>query len=193
MDHMIDTGIPGPVQHPWDYSFKGFEREIAHARCLSLFARGTYLQYWQQCLDAQVGTDIGQPDASIVQAFNAWWPIGKPELSSWGLEEFFCLMANWEPVKPEDKTFIRRWLERMTSADSADALLGDPEARELIRRHEEKKRPGKRRLCGGPYLDAWTIPTDKIERSGVTGNYELTFRAWHASRIADDIVKGLGR
>jgi hypothetical protein len=98
---------------------------VEHARHLSLFAKGTTLQYYRTLIEKKRAEDAGA-DA----AFSAWWEAAHEDLRTWDLNAFFRLVAAWGADRRplHDRAFLRNWIARCVKARSGDEALRDADA-----------------------------------------------------------------
>jgi hypothetical protein len=160
------------------------DRVAEQARLLSLFARGTTLQYHRMIIEKK-----GLDDAGAGAAFIAWWEFARDELRKWDVNSLFELVASWDadrrPLK--DRAFLREWITSCVGASSGRKALDDRTAQTIIARREDHIRPGKQRLRVKFQLDSWQMlgsyPTDVF--------YQLQYRHPVGQRFAHDIAHGL--
>jgi hypothetical protein len=173
---------------PWDIPAlpENTAKVVEHARRLSLFARGTTLQYYRMLIEKK-----GVEDAGADAAFSAWWEAAHEDLRTWDLDAFFRLIAEWgadrRPV--QDRAFLRNWIACCVKARSGDEALRDADARRVIAEREHHVRRGKERLRVKFQLDSWQ-PLNNYH----PGNfYQLEYRHSVGRQFAEDIVDGLAR
>ena len=181
------SGLDG-IDWPWEVPELPAKtaRIVEEARRLSLFARGTTLQYYRLLLEKK-----GEEDTGADRAFLAWWESAHEDLAAWDLDAFFALVRSWDadrrPV--HDRAFLGDWIARCVAARNGSEALHDPEARAVIRRREDHVRPGKQRLRVKYQLDAWQPFRDY----GVGQLYQLGYRHPVGRQFAEDITDGLRR
>jgi len=155
-----------------------------HARKLSLFARGTTLQYHRMLIEKKKDEDTGAADA-----FGEWWKRAHSDMGSWDLEAFFALIRRLNVVpRSTDRSFFKDWIERCVSSRTSKAALDDTASRVLIAGREDRVRPGKQRLRVKYQLDAWGQPPYRADEI-----YLLRYRHQVGRVIAGDIAEGLRR
>jgi hypothetical protein len=158
---------------------------VEHARLLSLFAKGTTLQYYRMLIDKK-----DEEDAGAAEAFEAWWTKARDDLGRWNIEAFFALIQSWGADRRPlfDREFIKGWVTRCVAGRSGQKVLDDPETRRIIGVREDRVRPGKQRLRMAHYLQTWQQPSfsrhDDI--------YQLGYRHQVGRRFAQDIADGIG-
>ena len=161
------------------------ERAVDHARRLSLFARGTTLQYHWMLIEKK-----GEDDTGAAEAFSAWWDAACADLAGWNLDDFFAHLQRWganrRPV--HDREFLSAWIARCAGAASGTAALHDRAARAIVQQREDRVRPGKQRLRVAYQLDAWQLPTYRAD-----DYYQLSYRHPVGRQFAEDIADGLLR
>jgi hypothetical protein len=176
------------IRWPWDIPAlpEHTADVVQHARRLSMFARGTTLQYYRLLIEKK-----GVDDAGAGDAFAAWWDEAHDDLGEWDLEAFFRLIAAWGANRrPHDRAFLGSWITRCVAADSGKRALDDPEARRIIAGREAQVRHGKERLRVKYQLDSWGQPPSGYH-AGVL--YQLDYRHSVGRQFAQDIVDGLSR
>lgn len=176
------------LSHPWDIpTLPAHTRDVVdHARRLSLFARGTTLQYYRMILEKKREQDTGAGEA-----FVAWWEAAHADLANWKLDDFFALVRGWGADKRPlpDRVFFKQWIARCATARSGEETLHDPAARAIIAEREKRIRPGKERLKVKYQLDAWK-PMSNYEIGKL---YHLSYRHHVGEQFAQDIADGLER
>ena len=170
----------------WDIPFLPGETEKAatHARLLSLFARGTTLQYHRMLIEKR-----GEEDPGASEAFVAWWERARDDLAKWDIDAFFALLQKWgeDRRRERDRQFITGWIERCIDGRNGQALLDDSTARKIISGREDHVRPGKQRLKVKYQLDSWRLmPAYRLEEI-----YQLGYRHSVGRQFAQDIADGL--
>lgn len=179
-------GLEG-LEHLWDIPALPKETALAvgHARRLSLFARGTTLQYHRMLIEKKGATDTG-----AAEAFVSWWDYAKDDLDTWDVDAFLVVIQRWNAApRPRDREFMKDWIARAVAAKSGQQALDDVAARTIIARREDYVRPGKQRLRGGLQLDSWSplssYPDDVF--------FQLEYRHRVGRTFAQDIAEGLDR
>jgi hypothetical protein len=177
------------IRWPWDIpALPKHTADVAqHARRLSMFARGTTLQYYRLLIEKKGAEDAGAGDA-----FAAWWDGAHEDLRDWDVEAFFRLIGTWGANRRplHDRAFLVNWIARCIAADSGKQALDDPEARRIVAGREAQVRRGKERLRVKYQLDSWGQPPGGY-RPGVL--YQLDYRHSVGRQFAQDIVDGLSR
>jgi hypothetical protein len=157
---------------------------VMHARCLSLFARGTVLQYHRMLIERRA-----VPDPGVLDAFERWRNLALAPLRNWNLDAFLSVAIQLRGLRGGDTKFITEWHERVLSTPSGKALLNDNRARGLIEWREHAMRRGKARLQSKYHLELWTPPVNYLNDSG----YQLFYRHRTGHQFAKDILEGLTR
>ena len=176
------------ITNVWDVPDLPVETQVTvdHGRKLSLFAKGTTLQYHRMLIEKKGAEDPGAADA-----FAAWWEAAQGELASWDIDDFFAHIRRWDanrrPV--QDSEFLREWIRRCTAATSGPAALNDETARAIIRRREDRVRPGKQRFKVKYQFDSWRM----LPRYRPEDLYQLRYRHPQGLQFAEDIADGLLR
>jgi hypothetical protein len=193
--HMVnlaeDQALSGLKEIRWPWDIPDLPEHTAdavqHARRLSMFARGTTLQYYRLLVEKK-----GAEDGGAGEAFAAWWDEAHEDLRKWDVEAFFRLIEAWEANRRplHDRTFLGNWIARCIAAGSGKQALDDPEARRIIAGREAHVRRGKERLRVKYQLDSWEQPPGGY-RPGVL--YQLDYRHSVGRQFAQDIVDGLSR
>ena len=177
------------IKWPWDIPAlpDHTANVVDHARRLSMFSRGTTLQYYRMLIEKK-----GIQDAGAGDAFAIWWETAHEDLRAWDVEGFFRLIGGWGADRRplHDRAFLRNWIARSASADSGKQALDDPEARRIIAGREGQVRRGKERLRVKYQLDSWQQPPGGY-RAGIL--YQLDYRHSVGRQFAEDIVDGLSR
>ena len=159
---------------------------VDHARKLSLFAKGTTLQYHRMLIEKK-----GAEDPGAAEAFAAWWEAAQGELASWDIDDFFAHIRRWDanrrPV--QDSEFLREWIGCCTAAPSGPAALNDETARAIIRLREDRVRPGKQRFKVKYQFDSWRM----LPRYRPEDLYQLRYRHPQGLQFSEDIADGLLR
>lgn len=161
---------------------------VDHAQCLSLFARGTTLQYYQLVIEARERAGLSAPGDIVGRVFNLWWGDAWRLLASWTPTQMATLpgvLSGLRGGRYPDLRFMQEWLARLKAASSAEALLGDAEARCCIRDRELAVKPLKARLRHRKHLEQWRV--EKIPEL----TYQLDFRHPFGSRFVADMLDGL--
>ena len=174
------------IEHAWDVpGLPPNTRQVtAHARRLSLFARGATLQYHRMLIEKK-----GEEDTGAAEAFTAWWEFARDDLAAWDLDDFFSHIQRWDANRRplHDREFLNRWRERCLGARSAAAALDDKSMRAIIQLREDRVRPGKQRLRVRYQLDSWQmLPSYRADV-----HYQLAYRHPVGRRFAEDIADGL--
>jgi hypothetical protein len=175
------------LEHLWDIPALPTATAAAadHSRRLSLFARGTTLQYHRMLIEKKKVVDTG-----AAEAFVAWFEYAQDDLARWDVDAFLALIQQWNAApRSRDREFIKEWIARAVAAKSGQQSLDDAAARTIIGRREDYVRPGKQRLRGGLQLDSWnplsSYPDDVF--------FQLEYRHRVGRTFAQDIAEGLDR
>jgi hypothetical protein len=175
------------IKHLWDIPALPGQTaaEADHARRLSLFARGTTLQYHRMLIEKKKLTDSGAGEA-----FVSWWAHAREDLATWDTDAFFGLIKRWGADRrpKQDREFIGGWIARCVVAKSASQALDDVDARRIIAAREANVRRGKERLRVKYQLDSWRMPASYP----VNVFHQLGYRHNVGRQFAEDIAKGLG-
>jgi hypothetical protein len=175
----------------WPWDIPALPRHTAdvvqHARRLSMFSRGTTLQYYRMLIEKK-----GVDDEGAAEAFDAWWEPAHEDLRSWNLDAFFHVIDSWGANRrpAQDRAFLRDWIARCVSARSGRQALDDAEARRIVAGREGQVRRGKERLHVKYQLDSWEQPPSGY-RPGLV--YQLDYRHSVGRQFAQDIADGLSR
>jgi hypothetical protein len=175
------------IDYPWDIPGlpDATAHVVRHARCLSLFARGTTLQYHQMLLERK-GLDASGPGDAFVE----WWEGAHDALAKWDLEQFFAIVSGWDADKRPvaDRAFLRNWVARCAKGRTGKVVLEDTDARAAIAEREDRVRPGKQRLRVKYQLESFQGEANYNAR----GLYQLDYRHRVGRQFAQDILEGLG-
>lgn len=182
--------------YPWEAPYPdSLSETVHHARLLSMFIKGTTLQYYHMLVEARRKCLLPAPEYSFLEIFGDWWKVVRRELKSWDLDRFFALLRLLHADRA-DRTFFEAWRTACVSAKDAKTLLHDDVAQGHIADREWQKRPRKRRLIGGEQLRNWK-PPDSLETVEFTDPqhlpYWLSFRSRIGCTFVREIVAGLER
>jgi hypothetical protein len=156
-----------------------------HARCVSLFARGAVLQYYELLLNRRETLGLARGSADMRAGFSAWWTEARDRLRRWEPTELRSLLLSWGKIpRPADMAFIEAWRGRLLAAATANALFDDTAARKLIAEREHQQRPRKGRLRSRTHLLQWRPPARNDHL------YQLDYRHPVGFQFAKDIVAG---
>lgn len=161
---------------------------VTHAQCLSLFSRGTTLQYYQLLIEARDRAGMKSPGDIVRPVFAAWWSTASSVLASWRPEQMATLPDIATGLRHErypDLQFMAEWLARFRVATSAEMLLEDEAARRHVRGRELAVKPLKARLKHEKHLRQWDV--SKVKDTA----YQLDFRHPVGSRFVAEILDGL--
>jgi hypothetical protein len=194
--HLIRLGNASTFDYPWEVPCPdGLRRAVTHARCLSVFAKGATLVYYQLLIEAREAAGITPPVYDLLGPFTVWWTIARDELRGWDLGDFFQLMHGLSAVRPRDREFFDEFHANVLRSGSASDLLHGEAGRRLVRTREKTKRPRKARLAGGDHLRQWD-PPESLEQAGLTNPahipYWLNYRSGIGGIFVREIVRGLG-
>lgn len=189
LSHMLSQRLVG-ITWPWDCPkiSRDLEVWLSHAKKMSLFVRGATLQYYSLLIEAL--DRAGNPDLKDIVApiFEKWWHEARHELKNWNTNEFVTVptVASAMRLGPKgDRWFIESWLGRLVSASSANALLVDQQASELIREREIRIKPAKARLKYPKHLKQWNL-----NRVG-DSVYQYNYRHNIGARFVEEILEGM--
>lgn len=191
LSHLLDHGAKSrdaQVDFPAPWEVPGLPANlrhvIGHARLLSLFARGAWLQYHALLFDKRRTKDPGTQ-----QAFEAWWVGARGDLLAWDLKDFSALPCVSRARRPGDVVFLDDWRNAICSQRTARLAYHDESARDCLRQRERAIRGHKARLKSPFHLRTWLAP----EKYNPDDSYMLSFRHFVGTRFALDIVAGLRR
>jgi hypothetical protein len=175
---------------PWDLGTEALSprlrEDIGHARLFSLVMEGAALLYNRLLAEASAthfassdtvrvdryGTAIGRWAAEMV--------ADEAALAAWNLDELWRRLLDLDPgISFRAREFSTRWIERARLAPGG--VLGDPQARELIRMRERQTKGALARLHNERALERW---------SGASSPGRLTYRWDQAKGIVTDILRG---
>ena len=191
LSHMLAHRLVG-IQWPWDCPKPSRDLEVWlwHARNMSLLVRGATLQYYALLIEALDKLGIQKATNSVQPVFEQWWTEARGPLREWSTSEFVTVPTVASALRSGirgDRWFIDGWLERCVAASTAEALLSDEKARDLIRERERRVKPAKARLKYEKHLKQWT--PDRV-REGV---YQFNYRHGIGSRFVSEILDGMER
>jgi hypothetical protein len=191
LSHMLANRLVG-IQWPWDCPKPS--RELAvwlwHAKNMSLLVRGATLQYYALLIEEQDKLGIRKATNAVQPVFEQWWDEARGPLKSWSTSEFVTVPTVASALRPGnrgDRWFIDGWLERCVAASTAEALLSDKTAKDLIRERERRVKPAKSRLKHEKHLKQWK-PARVSE-----GVYQFDYRHNIGSRFVSEILDGMER
>lgn len=191
LSHMLTHHLVG-FQWPWDCPKPSRELAVwlGHARSMSLFVRGATLQYYALLIEEQDKLGIRKATNAVQPVFEQWWTEARVPLKNWSTSEFVTMPTVASALRPGnrgDRWFIDEWLARCAAASTADALLSDKKARDLVRERERRVKPAKSRLKYQKHLKQW-MPARVSE-----GVYQFDYRHRIGARFVSEILDGLER
>jgi len=191
LSHMLAHRLVG-IQWPWDCPNPSRELAVwlGHARNMSLLVRGATLQYYALLIEEQDKLGIRKATDVVQPVFEQWWAEARGPLKNWSTREFVTVPTVASALRPGnrgDRWFIDGWLERCVAASTAEALLSDKAARDLIRDRERRVKPAKSRLKYEKHLKQWK-PARVNE-----GVYQFDYRHSIGSRFVSEILDGMER
>ncbi len=191
LSHMLGHRLVG-IQWPWDCPKPSRQLAVwlGHARNMSLLVRGATLQYYALLIEEQDKLGIRKATNAVQPVFEQWWAEARGPLKSWSTSEFVTVPTVASALRPGnrgDKWFIDGWLERCVAASTAEALLSDKTARDLVRERERRVKPAKSRLKYEKHLKQW-----KSARVS-EGVYQFDYRHSIGSRFVSEILDGMER
>lgn len=189
LSHMLARRLED-IRWPWDCPKPSRELEVWlwHARNMSLLVRGATLQYYALLIEELDKLGIQQTKDSVQPIFEQWWAEARGPLKKWSTSEFVTVPTVASALRPGnrgDRWFIDAWLERCLAASTANTLLNDEKARELIRERERRIKPAKSRLKHEKHLKQWT--PDRV-RDDV---YQFDYRHRIGSKFVSEIIDGM--
>jgi hypothetical protein len=188
--HMLDLceqGQPARIER-WNYTWDVPHQPVAlrtisdHAKCLSLLARGTTLQY-----HALLFIKRRQADKGTREAFEAWWPVAVQHLPDWDVAELLKQPFLMASVRSHDLAFLTGWRDIVCNANSATQAYSSEKARKLICEREARIRLAKARLRSAYHLKTWEAPKRYFDGDLFT----LTYRHPTARVITRELVAGM--
>jgi hypothetical protein len=198
ISYLLEHLPAAPFRYPWDVKPPpSLIKYVDHARCFSMLSRGATLQYFYLLQEERKVRGIGQPSCDYAEVFARWWKATLHDLQNWKVDEFLDIAASLKALRrPNDRTFIKNWLEVNLGATSDQEMWLNAEAHTLIRQREKITRPNKARLHHTEYLQRWkplTI-TDvaTIAADDDLVRFGLDYRAWIGSIFVQDIMTALG-
>jgi hypothetical protein len=103
---------------------------------------------------------------------------------AWDRAAFWALLAEQGMVPIRTRSFVDTWLDMTLLGPGAPELAPNQEARTLVREREGLLKGERSRFKSQRHRELW---------SGAAGTSQLDYRWPVASRIANDIIRGLGR
>jgi hypothetical protein len=189
--HLLDAERP-EVPFPWAAPRPAAELAtyLEHAKALALFARGATLQYYALLLEARGRAHLPVPELGVEAAFESWWLEARKPLCDWDPQALATLPRVNDALRHGDRgdiAFFRGWLARLSNHPSATALLGDADARALVRKRELDVKPAKARLKHRRHLEQWHTQGlgDQL--------YGIEYRHGIGTRILAEVLVGLER
>jgi len=191
LSHMLAHRLVG-IPWPWDCPKPSRELAVwlGHARNMSLLVRGATLQYYALLIEEQDKLGIRKATNVVQPVFEQWWTEARGPLKNWSTREFVTVPTVASALRPGnrgDRWFIDGWLERCVAASTAEDLLSDKTARDLIRERERRVKPAKSRLKHEKHLKQWK--PDRVSE----GVYQFDYRHSIGSRFVSEILDGMER
>jgi len=191
LSHMLKYRLIG-IDSPWDCPklTEGLAAWLGHARNMSLLVRGATLHYYALLIEERDRRGIEEATNVVPPIFEEWWAVAKETLKVWRTSEFVTVPTVGSALRPGnrgDRWFIEGWLERCVTASTAEALLSDEKARDLIRERERRVKPAKSRLKHEKHLKQWK--SDRVSK----GVYQFDYRHQIGSRFVMEILEGMER
>jgi hypothetical protein len=162
---------------------------LGHAEALSLLARGATLQYYALVLAARDGAKLEVPELDVAASFERWWDAARTKLRAWNPHDLLVLAHVAEGLRPGERgdvAFFVRWIGRLSACSSPRAMLGDRDARELVRRRELDVKPTKARLKHRRHLEQWRAPKLGSE------TYGIEYRHGIGTSVLREVLEGTG-
>jgi len=189
LSHMLSQRLVG-ITWPWHCPkiSRDLDVWLSHAKKMSLFVRGANLQYYSLLIEALDRSGNPHSKDIVTPIFEQWWHEARHELKSWNTNEFVTVPTVASALRPGpkgDRWFIDGWLGRLVSASSANALLADRQACQLIREREIRIKPAKARLKYPKHLKQWS--PDRVGDSV----YQYNYRHNIGARFVDEILDGM--
>lgn len=191
LSHMLKHRLVG-IDWPWDCPklSECLAVWLGHARNMSLLVRGATLQYYALLIEERDRRGIENAITVVQPIFERWWAMAREPLKKWRTSEFVTVPTVGSALRPGnrgDRWFIDSWLERCVAASTAEALLSDEKARNLIRERERRVKPAKSRLKYEKHLKQWK--SDRV----IEGVYQFDYRHRIGSRFVSEILDGMER
>ena len=191
LSHMLAHRLVG-IPWPWDCPKPSRELAVwlGHARNMSLLVRGATLQYYALLIEEQDKLGIRKATNVVQPVFEQWWTEARGPLKNWSTRELVTVPTVASALRPGnrgDRWFIDGWLERCVAASTAEDLLSDKTARDLIRERERRVKPAKSRLKHEKHLKQWK--PDRVSE----GVYQFDYRHSIGSRFVSEILDGMER
>lgn len=189
LSHMLKHRLVG-IDWPWDCP-KLSERMavwLGHARNMSLLVRGATLQYYALLIEKRDRLGIENATNVVQPIFEKWWAVAREPLKKWQTSEFVTVPTVASALRPGnrgDRWFIDGWLERCVAVSTAEALLSDEKARDLIRARERHVKPAKSRLRHEKYLKQWKLGRVREDV------YQFSYRHGIGSRFVSEILDSM--
>ena len=105
-------------------------------------------------------------------------------LHDWDQADFWSLVTTHGRVPIQTRQFVQRWITILLSEGEIPRIEKDKRAREVIRRREIILKGGRSRFKSKQHRELW---------GGAAGNFQMDYRWWVTTRIANDIIEGLQR
>lgn len=193
--HLLARQHQSPFLFPWEVPCPDVLKPLVnHARAFSMFTKGTTLQYYDLLIEERKAKGWPSSVDTFEQPFAEWWSQTRESLATWNLGDFFDLIKKKCRTRPNDLTFLTKWLKMCLEAKDGASLLRDPDARRLIIAREKAVRPVKHRIGQEKYLRQWD-PPKSLEGAEYTDPqrlpYFLDFRSYIGGTFVREIVAGL--
>jgi hypothetical protein len=190
--------LAGPYGHAWDVGPSSviptqLKTKLRHARSFSAAARALSLIYAALVVKEQrerglPGLSLDESARVLREEFLWWWRTGRRFVErGWDVGAFQRL----DPVpvcRSDDREDFETLIRVLRAAREPLACWRHSKLRELVRRREQRKRPGKCRLCGSrahlKYLRQFEAPTISERRT-----FQLSFRHHRGDTIVRDLLR----
>lgn len=188
--HLVDRCRPVddvalPWLHPEAATFpKSLQAWLMHARNFSEAMHGPALLYNLMLAELSRNEELASSYRDWLAEWRQDLVVRWPALKTWDRVAFWNLLAAQGLVPARTQSFVDDWLDLLLTGPGAPDVAASQEARRMVRERELYLKRGRSRFESPRHLEIW---------SGAAGTGQLNYRWPVARRIANDIIRGLGR
>ena len=174
-----------PWLHPEAATFPlALQTWLAHARNFSEVMHGPALLYNLMLAELRRDEELATTYRSWLEDWQQDLANRWPALHGWDRTAFWVLVAEHGIVPARTRSFVDAWLDVVLVGSGVPEVAIHQEARHLVREREVYLKRGRSRFESPRHLEIW---------NGAAGTGQLNYRWPVARRIANDIIRGLGR
>lgn len=187
--HLVDRcspveGVDFPWLHPQAADFPRRQDWLAHARSFSEAMHGAALLYNLMLAELREDAELVEEYRDWLDNWRAMLAARQATLAGWDRSAFWALVTKTGHIPGPTRSFVNAWLDLLFSSSAMPEISDHKAARHLVREREVRLKRGRSRFESPRNLEMW---------SGAAGTGQLSYRWPVASRIANDIIRGLGR